>query len=101
VDLHIVRPESATGTLPAFMFIHGGGWILGDFPTHHRLVRDIVLESGMAAVFVNYSRTSDARYPQAINEIYAATKWVAANGAYRSMSTAAGWLSWETAWEAI
>ncbi|KAA0989217.1 alpha/beta hydrolase [Dyadobacter aurulentus] len=80
VDLHIVRPETATGTLPAFMFIHGGGWILGDFPTHHRLVRDIVLESGMAAVFVNYSRTSEAPYPQAINEIYAATKWVAANG---------------------
>lgn len=81
VDLHIVRPENATGILPVFMFIHGGGWILGDFPTHHRLVRDIVLESGMAAVFVNYSRTSEARYPQAINEIYAATKWVAANGA--------------------
>lgn len=81
VDLHIVRPENATDALPAFMFIHGGGWILGDFPTHHRLVRDIVLESGMAAVFVNYSRTSEARYPQAINEIYAATKWVAANGA--------------------
>lgn len=80
VELHIVRPEGAKGILPVFMFIHGGGWILGDFPTHHRLVRDIVVESGMAAVFVNYSRTSDARYPQAINEIYAATKWVAANG---------------------
>lgn len=80
VDLHIVRPENVSDTLPAFMFIHGGGWILGDFPTHHRLVRDIVLESGMAAVFVNYSRTSEARYPQAINEIYAATKWVADNG---------------------
>lgn len=80
VDLHIVRPEGATNTLPVFMFIHGGGWILGDFPTHHRLVRDIVVESGMAAVFVNYSRTSEARYPRAINEIYAATKWVAEHG---------------------
>lgn len=80
VDLHIVRPEGARETLPVFMFIHGGGWILGDFPTHHRLVRDLVVESGMAAVFVNYSRTSEARYPQAINEIYAATQWVAANG---------------------
>lgn len=80
VDLHIVKPEGATETLPVFMFIHGGGWILGDFPTHHRLVRDLVVESGMAAVFVNYSRTSEARYPQAINEIYAATRWVAAHG---------------------
>ena len=80
VDLHIVRPEGTDEILPVFMFIHGGGWILGDFPTHHRLVRDLVVESGMAAVFVNYSRTSEAQYPQAINEIYAATQWVAANG---------------------
>jgi acetyl esterase/lipase len=78
--LHIVRPEGATGTLPAFMFIHGGGWILGDFPTHKRLVRDLVVESGYAAVFVNYTPSPEARYPQAINEIYAATKWVAENG---------------------
>jgi len=80
IDLHIVRPEGVTETLPVFMFIHGGGWILGDFPTHHRLVRDVVVESGFAAVFVNYSRTSEARYPEAINEIYAATKWVATHG---------------------
>jgi len=80
VDLHIVRPEGVRETLPVFMFIHGGGWILGDFPTHQRLVRDLVVESGFAAVFVDYTRTSEAPYPQAINEIYAATKWVAEHG---------------------
>jgi acetyl esterase/lipase len=62
------------------MFIHGGGWILGDFPTHQRMVRDLVVESGYAAVFVNYTPSPEAHYPQAINEIYAATKWVAENG---------------------
>ncbi|RPD42886.1 alpha/beta hydrolase [Chitinophaga barathri] len=81
VKLHIMKPEGATGTLPVFMFIHGGGWILGDFPTHQRLMRDLVVLSGFASVFVNYTRTPDAAYPQAINEIYAATKWVAENGA--------------------
>jgi acetyl esterase len=63
------------------MFIHGGGWVLGDFPTHERMVRDLVVLSGAAAVFVNYTPTPDAVYPQAINEIYAATKWVAEHGA--------------------
>jgi acetyl esterase len=80
ITLNIVRPEGAKGTLPVFIFIHGGGWVLGDYPTHKRMVRDLVVLSGFAAVFVNYTRTPDAQYPQAINEIYAATKWVAEHG---------------------
>ncbi|MEO6315261.1 MAG: alpha/beta hydrolase [Chitinophagaceae bacterium] len=81
IPLHIVRPKGVKGTLPVFMFIHGGGWILGDFPTHQRLVRDLVVASGFASVFVNYTRTPDAAFPRAINEIYAATKWVSEHGA--------------------
>ena len=80
IKLNIVRPEGVKGTLPVFMFIHGGGWVLGDYPTHKRMVRDLVVLSGFAAVFVNYTPTPDAQYPQAINEIYAATKWVAEHG---------------------
>jgi acetyl esterase/lipase len=80
VKLHIVRPAGERGILPVFMFIHGGGWVLGDYPTHERMVRDLVVLSGAAAVFVNYTPTPDAVYPRAINEIYAATKWVAENG---------------------
>lgn len=80
ISLNIVRPAGVTEVLPVFMFIHGGGWVLGDFPTHERLVRDLVVASGFAAVFVNYTRTSEAQFPVAINEIYAATKWVAENG---------------------
>ncbi|WP_090103375.1 alpha/beta hydrolase [Chitinophaga sp. CF118] len=80
VKLNIVRPQGAKGKLPVFIFIHGGGWILGDFPTHKRMVRDLVVLSGYAAVFVNYTPSPEAHYPQAINEIYAATKWVAAHG---------------------
>jgi acetyl esterase len=82
VPLHIVRPTGTADTvLPVFIFIHGGGWVLGDFPTHQRMVRDLVVESGYVAVFVDYTPSPDAHYPQAINEIYAATKWVAENGA--------------------
>src|SRR5215470_14636430 len=81
VSLTIVRPAGSKAILPAFMFIHGGGWILGDFPTHERFVRDLVADTGFAAVFVNYTPSPEAHYPTAINEIYAATKWVAENGA--------------------
>lgn len=47
LDLTVVRPAGAEKTVPAFMFFHGGGWVLGDFPTHERLVRDLVAFSGM------------------------------------------------------
>ena len=81
VKLYVVRPEGVKEELPAFMFFHGGGWVLGDFPTHQRLVRDLVVHSGMAAVFVEYTPSPEAKYPVAITEAYVATKWVAENGA--------------------
>jgi len=80
ISLTIVRPAGVKGTLPVFMFFHGGGWVLGDFPTHERLVRDLVVGSGAAAVFVNYTPSPEAHYPVAINQAYAATKWVAEHG---------------------
>jgi acetyl esterase/lipase len=80
ISLTIVRPAGAKGELPVFMFFHGGGWVLGDFPTHERLVRDLVAGSGAAAVFVNYTPSPEAHYPVAINQAYAATKWVAEHG---------------------
>lgn len=80
LNLHIVRPTGVKGTLPVFVFIHGGGWVLGDFPTHQRFVRDLVVNSGAVAVFVNYTPSPEAQYPVAINQAYAALKWVAENG---------------------
>ncbi|MFP7654336.1 alpha/beta hydrolase [Chryseobacterium proteolyticum] len=82
VNIHIVKPANASSDkLPVFMFTHGGGWVLGDYPTHRRLVRDLVVNSGAAAVFTDYTPSPEAQYPVAINQIYAATKWVAENGA--------------------
>jgi acetyl esterase/lipase len=80
IRLTIVRPASAKGTLPAFMFFHGGGWVLGDYPTHARLIRDLVVNSGAVAVYVDYTPSPEAHYPVAINQAYAATRWVAENG---------------------
>lgn len=80
IQLKVVRPADAKGELPVFMFFHGGGWVLGDYPTHERLIRDLVVGSGAAAVYVDYSPSPEAKYPTAINQAYAATQWVAQNG---------------------
>jgi acetyl esterase len=81
LKLTIVRPKGAKGVLPGFMFLHGGGWILGSYQDHERFVRDLVVDSGQEAIFVNYSPSPEAHYPTAINQAYAATKWVSDHGA--------------------
>ncbi len=81
VKITIVRPAGVKGVLPAFMFFHGGGWVIGDYTTHQRFIRDLVVNSGAVAVYVDYTRSPEAKYPVAINQAYAATKWVAEHGA--------------------
>lgn len=54
--------------------------MLGDYPTHERLIRDLVVGSGAAAVYVDYTPSPEAQFPTAINQAYAATRWVAENG---------------------
>ncbi|MDF9754157.1 acetyl esterase [Pseudomonas sp. TE6288] len=80
LEIRVVRPEGSKGELPVFMFFHGGGWVLGDYPTHERLIRDLVVGSGAAAVYVDYTPSPEAKYPTAINQAYAATRWVAEHG---------------------
>src|SRR5262245_58102571 len=41
VRVRIVKPVGATGSLPAILYVHGGGWVLGNAGTHDRLVRDL------------------------------------------------------------
>lgn len=81
VSINIIKPVGIKGNLPVFMYIHGGGWVLGDFPTHKRIVRDLVVNSGAAAVFVNYTPSPEAHYPVAINQEYAVLQWINKHGA--------------------
>ena len=80
LKLHIIKPKGSKSILPVFMFFHGGGWVLGDFPTHKRLVRDLVVNSGAAAVFPDYTPSPEAEFPTPTNQAYEATKWVAQHG---------------------
>ena len=81
VSIRIVRPKGSTDTLPAVMYFHGGGWILGDKDTHDRLIREVAVGANAAVVFVNYTPSPEAKYPTAIEQAYVATKHIAENGA--------------------
>jgi acetyl esterase len=75
-SLHIVRPQHTPGPLPVVMFFHGGGWVLGDVKTHDRLVREIAIGVNAVVVFVSYTLSPEARYPSAVEQCYAATRYV-------------------------
>ena len=81
VRVRIVRPLDAVGTLPVILYMHGGGWVLGNATTHDRLVRELAVGAGAAVVFVEYDRSPEARYPVAIEQGYATAQWIVREGA--------------------
>jgi acetyl esterase/lipase len=81
ISIQIVRPPGGSNeTLPVVIYLHGGGWVLGNFDTHERLVRELANSVHAAFVFVNYTPSPEAKYPVSLEQAYAATKWVAQNG---------------------
>ncbi|HEY1432932.1 MAG TPA: alpha/beta hydrolase [Stellaceae bacterium] len=76
IPVRIVRPAATAEILPVVVYFHGGGWILGDRDTHDRLVREIAVGAHAAVVFVDYAPSPEARYPVAIEQAYAATRYV-------------------------
>jgi acetyl esterase len=80
VQVRLLRPLGAVGPLPVILYMHGGGWILGDAGTHDRLVRELAVGVDAAVVFVEYDRSPEARYPVAIEQAYATARWITQNG---------------------
>ncbi|MBB5854467.1 alpha/beta hydrolase [Amycolatopsis umgeniensis] len=87
VEVRIVRPPGATGPLPVIVYIHGAGWVFGNFHTHERLVRELAVGTGAAVVFPEYDRSPEARYPVALEQNYAVAKWVAEHGAENGLDS--------------
>ncbi|GAA2632115.1 alpha/beta hydrolase [Dactylosporangium fulvum] len=81
VRVRIVKPAGATGMLPTVLYIHGGGWVLGNAMTHDRLVRELATRAGVAVVFVEYTPSPEAHYPVAIEQAYATARWIMSDGA--------------------
>ncbi len=81
VQVRIVRPAGVEGTLPVILYMHGGGWVLGNAGTHDRLIRELAVGTGAAVVFVEYDRSPEARYPVAIEQGYATAQWIVREGA--------------------
>jgi acetyl esterase len=83
--VRIVRPVDITGTLPVIVYMHGGGWILGNAATHDRLVRELAVGARAALLFVEYPNSPEAHYPVAIEQGYATAQWAMREGAAKGL----------------
>ncbi|MGW6960385.1 alpha/beta hydrolase [Streptomyces chartreusis] len=81
VQVRIVKPVGSRGSLPVVLYVHGGGWVLGNAGTHDRLVRELAVGANAAVAFVEYDRAPEAKYPVAIEQAYATAQWITAKGA--------------------
>jgi len=85
VRVRIVKPRGTTGPLPVVVYMHGGGWVLGNAKTHDRLVRELAVGARAGIAFVEYTPSPEAHYPVAIEQGYATAQWIVCNGVSRGL----------------
>jgi acetyl esterase len=77
--LRLYKPQpgaTSTAALPVLVYFHGGGWTIGDLDTHDVLCRQLCAEAGVAVVSVDYGLGPEQRFPRAVDDCLAATRWV-------------------------
>ncbi|KQW37105.1 alpha/beta hydrolase [Rhizobacter sp. Root404] len=73
--------DSSAAGLPVLLYLHGGGFTIGSLETHDSLCRQLALRSGAAVVALDYRLAPAHRFPTAVDDAWAAMRWLAAHGA--------------------
>lgn len=80
VKVVTVRPVGTEDkNRPGVIYLHGGGWVLGNFVTHERLMRDLATQANAVMIFVEYSPAPEKQHPVQLDQAYAVLKYVADN----------------------
>ena len=80
VRCRLYRPTAAQD-LPLVVFLHGGGWVVGDLDTHDDVCRSLAAKSGMAFLSVDYRLAPEHKFPAAIDDAHMAAIWAHQNAA--------------------
>lgn len=83
IALRLYRPAGAPAeaVLPALVYFHGGGWLLGGLNSHDTTCRHFANAARCAVVSVNYRMAPEHKFPAAVDDSAAATRWVVAQAA--------------------
>ena len=72
------RP-AGPGPHPIVVYFHGGGWVLGGLDSDDPFCRDLCVRANAVVVSVDYRHAPEARFPAAVDDGFAAVRWIAAN----------------------
>jgi acetyl esterase len=78
IGARVYSPQG-DGPHPAVVFFHGGGWVICSLDTHDNVARAICKDAEAVVVSVDYRMAPEFRYPTAVLDCFATTKWVADN----------------------
>lgn len=78
IKLRVYRPAGSSGdaSLPALVYYHGGGWLLGGLDSHDVVCRRFANAARCALVSVDYRMAPEHKFPAAVEDSAAATRWV-------------------------
>jgi acetyl esterase len=74
-----IKLRKAGGLAPVLVFYHGGGWVIGDLDSHDVVCRKLAEEGELIVVSVDYRLAPEHKFPAAVDDAIAATKWIAGN----------------------
>jgi acetyl esterase len=80
IPIRLYRPDDRR-PLPALVYFHGGGWVIGSIDTHDATSRELANQGGCLVVSVDYRLAPEHKFPAAAEDAYAATRWVAEHAA--------------------
>jgi len=69
--------RQTAGLAPCLVFFHGGGWVIGDLDSHDVVCRKLADEGRLIVISVDYRLAPEHKFPAAIDDAIAATKWIA------------------------
>jgi acetyl esterase/lipase len=81
IPLRLYRPAGVPDAtpLPAYVYFHGGGWVIGDLETHDVLCRQLTAASGASVISVDYRLAPEHKFPAPAADAWAATRWIVAH----------------------
>lgn len=80
IPVRLYRP-SVKPNLPAILFLHGGGWVVGTIDQYDHLARALAVKTGCSVLSVGYRLAPEHPYPAGLEDSYSALEWLAANAA--------------------
>jgi acetyl esterase len=78
IPIRVYTPEGS-GPFPILVYLHGGGWVIGDLESHDAPCRLLTSKVGCVTVAVDYRLAPEHKFPAGVEDCFAATKWVAEN----------------------